>query len=458
MRAFLTGLVAAGFACGSTEIPEIAVDGMERPVADAIRSTLDATREAPGDPARWLRLGMILHAHRLETPAAAAYTEAARLDEGDHRPLHLHGRMVEAGEPALALELAREAIRRRPGFAPSLVLQARTLETLGKDATPTWEALQEAAPGSLEARLARARGLLAGGQIEAARHALGELLALHPSSTAGWALLAQALSMLGKSEAASDAATRARHAARSPSMGATNDPDPLLLQVEDLRTDRRGLEARARRAAAGGNHPAAEALYRRLVTEHPESANLHYNHANALVRLGRSDEAEAAYREALSRDPDSSPVLANLANLLARTGRNTEADALYRRSAAADPDHLPTLLGASSLHFQRGDLEEAERLLRQVLDRNPDHPAALQGMGQLLATGGRLADAAAVLTRALEAMRGEGASPGSRAGIHFLLADVERRRGRRTAALAHLARAETLGMEIPPAFRRQLED
>ncbi len=449
---FATLLILSGIACGGADLPDISTSGMEPAVADSIRSALDRTREDRNDPTRWLHLAMVLHAHRLPSPAAVAYAEAARLDQGDHRAPHLEGRMVEFGDPERALRLAEEALRRNSGFAPSLALRARLLEALGEDPASAWEALRSAAPRSLEAGLAQGRRLLAAGENESARDAFQALLETHPASTAGWSFLAQALAALPDPEAAAEAARRARLAT-----GPASDPDPLLLAVEDLRRDRRGREARARRATASGNDASAEIIYRRLVDEDPENANLRYNHANALARLGRTDEAEAGYRAALSRDPDSSPALANLANLLARTGRDAEADSFYRRSAAADPGHLPTLLGASSLHFQRGDLREAEQLLRQALDRNPDHPAALQGLGQLLATDGRFPEAASALNRALMAAEREGAPPRSRAGIHFLLADVERSRERRAEALRHLAEAEALGMEVPPGFREQLE-
>ena len=432
---------------------------MEPAVRSAIRAALSAVEDGARDPARWGRLGMVLHAHGLSGLAGEAYAEAARLDDGDHRWPHLHGRLVETADPAGALALADEALRRNRYFSPALALRARVLETLGEDdaAGGAWEALQQASPDSFEASLALGRRRLASGDLDGALAALEGLVDLLPSSAAGWSFLSQVRRRLGDAEGAASAAARARTASRTVSLGTTTDPDPLLVAVQDLRADSRGQEARARRASAAGDHDTAEGIYRRLLTERPDSADLHYNHGNALARLGRTDEAEAAYRAALSRDSDSSSAMANLANLLARTGRNDEADALYRRSVAVDPAHLPTLLGASSLHFQRGNLRQAERFLRDALAQDPTHPAALQGLGQLLATGGRLGEAADTLTRALAAAEEEGAAAGQLAGLHFLLADVERQRGRRAEALRHLARAEALGMAIPPAFRAQLE-
>lgn len=458
-RSLLALLAVLAGACGGPEIPEVGSDGMEPAVREAIRGARNALAADRGSAAAWGRFGMVLHAHRLGVPAGLAYAEAARLDEDDHRWPHLHGRLLESAEPTRALALADEALRRNSRFSPALALRARVLDALGDGdaAEAAWEALRHAAPGSVEAPLALGRRRLLRGELAAARAAFEGVVERLPSSAAGWSFLAQVSRRLGDPEGAAQASAQARSAARSASLGITADPDPLLIAVEDLRADSHGREARARRAAASGDHDSAEAIYRRLVNERPGSADLHYNHGNALARLGRTAEAEAAYRAALSRAPDSSAAMANLANLLARGGRDREADDLYRRSIAADPSHLPTLLGASSLHFQRGDFRQAERYLRDALASNPDHPGALQGLGQLLATAGRLAEAAETLSRALTAAGDAGAAPGQLAGIHFLLADVERQRGRTAEARTHLAQAEALGMDVPPAFRALLE-
>lgn len=456
LRGAAAGALVGALGCGRAEVPQVSTDSMEPAVTRAIQTAASAVERDRGNPVAWGRLGMVFHAHSLSDAAATAYAEAARLDGEDHRWPHLHARLLEARRPEEALALADETLRRRAGFAPALALRARVLEAV-RDAAAreAWVRLRSAAPDSVEAALAIGRGFLEAGELDRAREELDRLVERLPASAAGWSFLAQIHRRQGEPEAAVRAAASARAAAGSPGFGATADADPLLEAVADLRADAVGREARARRATAAGDLEAAAALYRELAAERPDDAQLRYNLGNALSRMGRVADAEAAYREALSRDPDSSPAMANLANLLARSGRDEEADRLYERSAAADPTHVPSLLGASSLHFQRGSLREAERLLRRALAEEPDHPAALQGLGQLLASTGRLEDAAATLSRALDAAAG---SPdGQRAGLHFLLADVERQRGRIAEARAQLARAEALGMTVPEAFRTQLE-
>lgn len=435
-------------------------EGMEPAVAIAVARALETVARDRGDPARWGRLGMTLHAHRLPDPAQAAYAEAARLDAGTPDWPHLQARLIESGDPETALVLVGEALDRDPGAAPSLALRARLLEALGREAevAPSWKAVRAANPSSVEAALALGRLRLAAGDLPAAAAEMETAVRLRPDAAGAWNFLSQIRHRQGDAEAGREAAARARAAARSPGAGAAFDPDPLLAAVEDLREDARGREARARRAAASGDPGTAEAIYRDLLGARPDESRLHYNLGNVLTRQGRAAEAEAAYREALARDPESSPALANLANLLARGGRDEEADALYRRSAASDPTHLPTLLGASSLRFQRGDLREAERLLRRALEADPTHPGALQGLGQLLASRGRFAEAAESLTAALRRTGSTPADAPRRAGLHFLLADVERQRGNPAEARRHLDRAESLGMEIPAAFRRQVEE
>lgn len=448
------------FACSGAEVPPVATAGMEPAVAALVETARTETAADPRDAARWGRLGMVLHAHRLAAPAAAAYAEAARLDSSDRAWPHLHARLLEAGTPEAALPLAEEALRRDPRAAPTLALRARLLDALGRtdDAAAAWEALRAARPSSIEAALALGRRNLAAGDLDAAAEAMETVTGQAPEAAAAWSFLAQIRRRNGDPDGAAEAAARARAAARSPASGAVGDPDRLLAAVEDLRADAAGREARARRAAAAGDAETAETIYRRLIAERPEEPALRYNLGNVLTRRGRPDEAEAAYREALALDPESSPAMANLANLLVRSGRDAEADALYRRAAENDPTHLPTLLGASSLRFQRGDLRGAERLLRQALEVAPDDPGALQGLGQLLATRGRFEEAAEALGAALRQTGSAPADASRRAGLHFLLADVESKRGNRTEALRHLADAESLGMEIPPAFREALRD
>ena len=448
------------FACGGAEVPPVATAGMEPAVAALVENARAETAADPRDPARRGRLGMILHAHRLAAPAAAAYAEAARLDSSARAWPHLHARLLEAGDPDAALALAEEALRRDPTASPTLALRARLLEALGRadEAGAAWEALRAARPSSIEAALALGRRDLAAGNLDAAEEAMEAVTGRAPEAAAAWSFLAQIRRRSGDPEGAAEAAARARAAARSPSSGAVGDPDPLLTAVEDLRADAAGREARARRAAAAGDAETAEAIYRRLIAERPEEPALRYNLGNVLTRRGQPDEAEAAYREALALDPESSPAMANLANLLVRTGRDAEADSLYRRAAENDPTHLPALLGASSLRFQRGDLRGAERLLRQALEVAPADPGALQGLGQLLATRGRFDEAAEALGAALRRTGSAPADASRRAGLHFLLADVEAKRGNRSEALRHLGEAEGLGMEVPPAFREALRD
>ena len=87
----------------------------------------------------------------------------------------------------------------------------------------------------------------------------------------------------------------------------------------------------------------------------------------------------------------------------------------------------------------------------------PAIPAPSRGSGNCSRPRGGSEEASETLSRALGAAGDAGAAPGQVAGIHFLLADVERQRGRTAQARTHLAQAEALGMNVPPAFRALLE-
>ena len=458
---FLGPLLALLAACGGAEIPEISLDGMEPAVVEAVRRARAAVERDRGDGSAWGRFGMVLHAHRLTGPAAVAYAEAARL----RTVTTTAGRTSTAGSwrAPTRLGLLNSPTRRSAGipvFSPSLALSARTLEATGQDeaAGAGWEALRQSAPNSAEASLALGRRRIAEGDLTGARAALELVVDRVPSSAAGWSFLSQVQRRLGEREAAANAAVRARAASRSLSLGITADPDPLLVAVEDLRADSRGREARARRASAAGDHQTAEAIYRRLLTESPERAGV----ALQPRQLPRPARPQRGRR---SRVPRGHGARSRFERGNGQPGQPVGAERTRPRRPTISTvvRSPPTLLTSRRCSGPRASTSSAATFGRRNVTcgwrwpRNPITRELCRVSGQLLATLGRLGEAAETLDRALAAAGKDQAAAGQRAGLHFLLADVARQRGRTAEARNHLAQAETLGMNIPPAFRALLE-
>ncbi len=94
------------------------------------------------------------------------------------------------------------------------------------------------------------------------------------------------------------------------------------------------LERRARLACESGAHARAAALYAQAA-KRGHSAYHRYRQAGEWMHLGQYADAEAAYRELLAQAPDTANARLNLALAVLKQGRREEALALYRAVAEA---------------------------------------------------------------------------------------------------------------------------
>ena len=205
-------------------------------------------------------------------------------------------------------------------------------------------------------------------------------------------------------------------------------------------------------AAAKTDLEASVAEYERAVAAGIDHAAAYIGFADALTRLGRTEEAAAQYRRALQLDPDSSHALYGLAQaafadgdsetaavhlekavsaapshgevhtLLAqvyrRLGGSAEAEvALLRARAFPEPRRAPDPMLAevqaeavnSRAFTQRGQrlaraghFAEAEKAFRRVLEIRPGNARDYSNLGGALTGQGRLDEAVAACRRALE--------------------------------------------------------
>ena len=122
-----------------------------------------------------------------------------------------------------------------------------------------------------------------------------------------------------------------------------------------------------------GDPDSAAAIYRRLLSEEPDSEILWTNLGNAEVALGDAAAAETAFRRAIEIDPTYQEPLNNLAWLLIGQERAaSEAVLLARRAVEADgPDpHLVLDTLARALR-RRGDCAEALSTFERALGLAP---------------------------------------------------------------------------------------
>lgn len=238
-------------------------------------------------------------------------------------------------------------------------------------------------PGSLQSRLADASALLSRRQAAAALDLLEPLAAADDAPAAAWLLLARARQATGRIGPMLDAARRA--ATLSP-----QDREAVLLLVEALvqngqRREAGDILARLEQGAGGdaalldrigtihshGNqHQDAERCYGQAVRLRPDHQPYRYNHATALMALGRMAEAEQALDRLIQADPADADAWYNRSTLRRQTPEQNHVAGILRRLQA-----LRTQVPGPA----RGEVELCYALAKELEDLG-DHAASFQAL------------------------------------------------------------------------------
>jgi tetratricopeptide (TPR) repeat protein len=260
---------------------------------------------------------------------AGALLEAAlQASPGEPNTLHMLAAVRQrSGDPAGALRLFDEAIRRAPGAAPYHFNRANLL---------------------LE--MARCADALDG--YDAA-------LKLRPQHAESWRNRARALRQMGRTEEALASCEEALR--RAPDDSAVHHERALIL-------------ASLRRFADA----AAEFAF--VTHAQPANADAHFNHARMLQELDRLDAALAAYDRAAALDPANADIEHNRAVLLLWLARRDEAMAAFDASLARRAAHVDTLYSKGIAHLALGELAEGWRL--HALRRQPGSPIAIEDLSR----------------------------------------------------------------------------
>jgi len=141
----------------------------------------------------------------------------------------------------------------------------------------------------------------------------------------------------------------------------------------------------------------------RVTPSASERGDLYYDYANALRRLGRSDEARDWYERAAKVAPDNALVVRALADTRVSQGRLAEAESLDRALERKAGGHVLALVGRARLAAGQGRLSEAEHMFRQATEAAPSNFEAWSGLIRAQVEGGELPAAAASLQRAKQA-------------------------------------------------------
>ncbi len=255
---------------------------------------------------------------------------------------------------------------------------------------------------SADAALARARSLLAAGDIAGARRESRTVIeGGEPTRSAAAHLLLSAC------------ATRSGdgHSARA------HVEQALRLRPKEPLVH----YARGDLAEQSGNMVQAIESFERAVALQPSFVNAHQRLGILYGERGETQRAADAFSRVVAIDPKGARGFNNLGNALRSLGRNAEALAAFERAVALRPDYDLAIANVAVMWRDAGEIERAEALLRRAMERPRDKPplrAILVMLAGLVRERGALDEALPLYEQAIAA------SPAESAGEWFNLGRV----------------------------------
>jgi tetratricopeptide (TPR) repeat protein len=226
------------------------------------------------------------------------------------------------------------------------------------------------------------------------RHAID----LDAGCTDYWQAYCEALVACG--ETATALAILAAAAQRGISSGAMEKLATRLSQPMDIQA----LHAQALEHHRAGRLQQAVALYRQVLAQKPDLAEVHINLGSALQESGAVAEAIAQFERAIALKPDAAEAHYNLGNALALAGRDPLP--AYRAAVRAAPSHGQAHFNLGVALEKAGKVQDAVTAYEAAAAVQPDFAAAHLNRGVLLFSAGELDGAIAAFDAALAARPG----------------------------------------------------
>jgi predicted Zn-dependent protease len=342
-------------------------------------------------------LARLYQANRLFPEARACYTVIAvrcgGLSARDH--YYLAAIAEDDNDPDGALAEFRATLKADPSYQPARLVLADALFKSGQpdDAAKEYAALLAADANQPRAAFGMARVDLQRGDDKAAVALLKELIAHHPDSTSGAALLAQILDRQGNA----DDAAAMRELSNQTHEPVPPDPWMKALLVDCYDRERLGMTFEEYRL--DGQIDEALPLLGRLEELDPNGWIPPMLHGWSDKEAGRYPQAVKEYKEALRRGGDPERICPLLVAALLTDHRVGEAAALLADYHARLPHSIPILRSYSEVAVRMKDDALARSLLAELLKADPYLYMPNMSMVQILWNSGDRDGAAQCLRR-----------------------------------------------------------
>ena len=276
--------------------------------------------------------------------------------------------LINAGDPAAAEKLCREAVERNPkdinmsGLLGAVLIKRRRLD----EAEQVLKQTIALAPTFAKAHEDLGYALLEQERYEEAVEVLQKAARLDPKLDAAHFNLGKALASTGRGKEA-DAAFEASF---------------------ELSPERKKLALAAKHHQEGRIED-AEQLYRQVLNNNPRNVDALRMLAMVAATAKRYDDAERLLRKAVGIAPDFLTAVVDLGRVLKEQDRFEEAIDCFKNAIAINPNNPHTHFLLASAYSPAALNREAAREYRRALDLAPEHPGALLGLGNALKTIGK---------------------------------------------------------------------
>ncbi len=378
--------------------PTVSLTAIDASLAQIIIAARSNVFTSPKSSEAWGKLGEALHAAEFAAPAAFCYSNAAILDTNSFRWPYLLGVLELQSDAEAAIPHLQRATDLAGGRVESPRYElARALIERGRfeAAAPHLKLLLATNPNHAAAHVELARVYLARGALKEATLELQPALTNAYTMRSALLLGAQVAQRNNQPEIA-DQLSRSAVAMPRP----FDWPDPILRDVQSLRTDRARLADQVNTLLQQQRNREAEVVISKLLEAFPENPE-------GLLLLGRlryqehrCAEAEVAFRRHLATQTNSLNGLIQLGLALLCQQQWTNAAAVLEKAIALKPDFAQAHSNLAIARAKAGDGAGAIRAYREALRCNPGDVNAHFGLAEELANLGQLQEAKEHVQRA----------------------------------------------------------
>ena len=116
----------------------------------------------------------------------------------------------------------------------------------------------------------------------------------------------------------------------------------------------------------------AETIYKKILTQQPESIRLHFNLGVVLQNLDKLPEAEASYRKVIELNPDHSEAYNNLGTIFYKNSNFKEAEVNIKKAIELKPDYVEAYDNLSLTLIKLYKPEEAKKNSNKLMQLKSD--------------------------------------------------------------------------------------